>query len=316
MRSSAGSWTRWPCSTWATWPRTDIRPGRTLPPGRAARRPAAPRGGRDGQPVGRRVARPLAGVPPAIARRRHRRASRRPRRRPERQGGRSRHRRRVARGGAARRDRGPFRGGRRLAPCRPGRRGSRDDAGIGPPSAAGHRSDSLRPDPEASARPGSGARRRPRGLPPRLRGQHSNGSSLPGSRIGEAARACLVGPDAVDDISLPRRWIEAALAREPRTPWLHYYLGLADFRAGLYEGAVEHLRESLKLGTGWAAAPVNDSPERLEREAAKDPQGLAAVAYERLKAEGATRRYSGISELRPEGPRCSPWPALYSQSRS
>ena len=26
MRSSAGSWTRWPCSTWATWPRTDADP--------------------------------------------------------------------------------------------------------------------------------------------------------------------------------------------------------------------------------------------------------------------------------------------------
>ncbi len=61
----------------------------------------------------------------------------------------------------------------------------------------------------------------------------------------------------MDDLSLPRRWVDAALTREPGTPWLHYYRGLADFRAGLYEGAVEHLRESLKLGNGWAAAPVN-----------------------------------------------------------
>jgi tetratricopeptide (TPR) repeat protein len=78
-----------------------------------------------------------------------------------------------------------------------------------------------------------------------------------GPGISEAARACLVGPDAVDDISPPRRWVEAALALEPRTPWLHYYRGLADFRAGVYERAVEHLRESVKLGSGWAAAPVN-----------------------------------------------------------
>ena len=102
--------------------------------------------------------------------------------------------------------------------------------------------------------------------------------------IGEAARACLVGPDAVDDPSVPRRLAETALSREPGLPWLHYFLGLADFRAGRYERAVEHLRESMKLGSGWTAAPVNDSPERLEREAAKDPQGLAAVAYERPKA--------------------------------
>ena len=109
---------------------------------------------------------------------------------------------------------------------------------------------------------------------------------------GEAARACLVGPDAVDDLSLPRRWVEAALAREPGLPGLHFYRGLADFRAGLYERAVEHLRESMKLGSGWTAAPVNDSPERLEREAAKDPQGLAAVAYERLKAPGTQESVS------------------------
>ena len=35
-----------------------------MPSGRAARRPAGSRGGRDGQPLGRRVARPLACVPP------------------------------------------------------------------------------------------------------------------------------------------------------------------------------------------------------------------------------------------------------------
>ncbi len=78
-----------------------------------------------------------------------------------------------------------------------------------------------------------------------------------GQDITEAARACLVGLDAVDDISLPRGWVEAALTRGPTTPWLLYYRGLADFRAGLYERAVEHLRESVKVGGGWAAAPVN-----------------------------------------------------------
>ena len=75
--------------------------GRAVPPGRAARRPAAPRGGRHGQFVGRRVARPLAGVPPTIAGGRDRRDPRRAGHRPEQRGGRFRHERPAPRGGGA-----------------------------------------------------------------------------------------------------------------------------------------------------------------------------------------------------------------------
>ena len=95
--------------------------------------------------------------------------------------------------------------------------------------------------------------------------------------IGEAARACLVGPDAVDDPSVPRRLAETALAREPGAPWLHYVLGLADFRAGRYEAAVEHLGESLKSGADWAAAPLN--------------YPVLAMAYHRLGRKDEARRW-------------------------
>jgi WD40 repeat protein/tetratricopeptide (TPR) repeat protein len=77
------------------------------------------------------------------------------------------------------------------------------------------------------------------------------------SLIVEAARACLVGPDAVLDPSVPLRLAAVAHSRDPKAAWSHYVLGLAEFRAGRYDQAVGHLGESLKLGKTWIAAPLN-----------------------------------------------------------
>ncbi len=95
--------------------------------------------------------------------------------------------------------------------------------------------------------------------------------------IGEAARACLIGPEGVADTSVPRRLAAAALAREPEAPWLHYILGLADFRAGRCEAAIEHLATSLGLGGGWAAAPLNHP--------------VLAMAHHRLGQQDEARRW-------------------------
>jgi hypothetical protein len=75
--------------------------------------------------------------------------------------------------------------------------------------------------------------------------------------IGEAARACLIGPDAVDDPSSPQRLAVTAVSREPNLPWWHYVLGLAEFRARRCERAVEHATKSIDLGARWPAAPLN-----------------------------------------------------------
>src|SRR5262249_35568867 len=50
--------------------------------------------------------------------------------------------------------------------------------------------------------------------------------------IGWAARACVIGPDAVGDPSALPRLAATAVSREPNAPWWHYVLGLAEFRAG------------------------------------------------------------------------------------
>ena len=105
----------------------------------------------------------------------------------------------------------------------------------------------------------------------------------------------------MDDISVPRGWVETALSRGPRLPWLLYYRGLADFRAGRYERAVEHLRESLKVGGGWAAAPVN--------------YPVLAMAHHRLGHRDEARRWLEKAHVRRDDPAVGSSQARPSQRR-
>jgi eukaryotic-like serine/threonine-protein kinase len=94
--------------------------------------------------------------------------------------------------------------------------------------------------------------------------------------VSEAARACLVGPDAVDDPSAPRRLAEIAVSRSPDAPWCQYVLGLAHFREGRNDRAVKSLTRSLELGDGWSGAPLN--------------YPVLAMAHHRLGREDEARR--------------------------
>jgi eukaryotic-like serine/threonine-protein kinase len=102
--------------------------------------------------------------------------------------------------------------------------------------------------------------------------------------IGEAARACLIESDAVADLSDPQRLIETALSREPKTPWIHYEAGLAAFRAGRFDRAVECAMKSIDLGAGWEAAPLN--------------YPVLAMAYHRLDHRAEARRWLDVAHGR------------------
>jgi hypothetical protein len=102
-------------------------------------------------------------------------------------------------------------------------------------------------------------------------------SGFEGDFMVEAARACLIAPSGTDNLLVARRLAAKALTREAATPWCLYVLALADYRLGKYEDSVAHLAKSLKLATGWQAAPLN--------------YPVMAMAHARLGHEGEARRW-------------------------
>jgi WD40 repeat protein len=76
-------------------------------------------------------------------------------------------------------------------------------------------------------------------------------------RMVDAARACLIEPDAVADLSATQRLAETALSRRPLDAWNHYVVGLVAFRGGRYERAIECAVKSIDLGARWMAVPLN-----------------------------------------------------------
>jgi serine/threonine protein kinase/Tfp pilus assembly protein PilF len=72
-----------------------------------------------------------------------------------------------------------------------------------------------------------------------------------------AARACVLGPNALDDPGWIVRLAEHALAVEPRNAWYLHTLGMAHYRAGEFDRAAQRLHESLKATPPWQANAVN-----------------------------------------------------------
>jgi Flp pilus assembly protein TadD len=95
---------------------------------------------------------------------------------------------------------------------------------------------------------------------------------------GEAARSCLIGPEALDDLSVPRRLMELAEDRQTRSHWWLYVQGLAHYRAGEYEQAIECLTKSMEAGSTWWWAVALNWP-------------VLAMAHHRLGHADEARRY-------------------------
>ena len=95
--------------------------------------------------------------------------------------------------------------------------------------------------------------------------------------LGEAGRSCLISPEALDDLSVPRRLAELAEDRQTRPHWWLYVQGLAHYRACQYEQAVECLTKSMEVGRTWKAVALN--------------WPVLAMAHHRLGHADEARRY-------------------------
>jgi serine/threonine protein kinase/Flp pilus assembly protein TadD len=71
------------------------------------------------------------------------------------------------------------------------------------------------------------------------------------------SRACTLSPNALSDWSAPVRLAELAIAKSPRTAWCLYALGIAQFRGGEHEQAIQRLEESLQVHPTWVGRGQN-----------------------------------------------------------
>ena len=65
----------------------------------------------------------------------------------------------------------------------------------------------------------------------------------------------------------------------PRSPWMQYVLGLAYYRTGEFDRAIQSLEQSIKVDGGWTGSPLN--------------WPVLAMAHHRLGHEREARAWLG-----------------------
>jgi tetratricopeptide (TPR) repeat protein len=78
-----------------------------------------------------------------------------------------------------------------------------------------------------------------------------------GLGVAEAIRACLLTPDALEDFSVLSKIPEDVANQSLRPPFQRYVRGLALYRRGLYERAIENLTAAMKSDSQWHARALN-----------------------------------------------------------
>jgi serine/threonine protein kinase/tetratricopeptide (TPR) repeat protein len=75
--------------------------------------------------------------------------------------------------------------------------------------------------------------------------------------LSALSRACTLRPDTLSDHSIPLTMARQSVARHPRMAWFLYSLGMAQYRAGLHEQAVQTLKKSLEVQPTWVGRGQN-----------------------------------------------------------
>ncbi len=120
-----------------------------------------------------------------------------------------------------------------------------------------------------------------------------------------ASRTCTLLPDAVEDPAFPVRLAERAVAGDPKVAWFLFGLGLAHYRAGDEEQAIQRAEESLRAHPAWAGRGQNYvllalACQRLGRsDEARDWLAKAQTSFDELSQSvgGAKHGFAASSYL-------------------
>jgi serine/threonine protein kinase/Flp pilus assembly protein TadD len=115
----------------------------------------------------------------------------------------------------------------------------------------------------------------------------------------DVVRACTIGPDAHGD---PARIVESAQAVvevQSRVPEFLYALGVAHYRAGQYESAIERLNEAAAIELGWRSRPITGPVLAMAYHAlGRDDEARRAFDDASAALDNWTRaRYEALPEL-------------------
>src|SRR5262249_27160322 len=72
-----------------------------------------------------------------------------------------------------------------------------------------------------------------------------------------AARTVGLGPNALSDPAEAVRLAEAAVAFDPKSPWYLHAHGMAQYRAGQFDKAIETIQASMNAGPKWTGMVCN-----------------------------------------------------------
>jgi tetratricopeptide (TPR) repeat protein len=71
------------------------------------------------------------------------------------------------------------------------------------------------------------------------------------------ARICTLGPGGLADYAPGLRLAKQAVAADAKSPWYIHTLGAVYYRAGQFDKAIQHLRQSMDADAGWSAQVCN-----------------------------------------------------------
>jgi serine/threonine-protein kinase len=131
----------------------------------------------------------------------------------------------------------------------------------------------------------------------------------PGGAAAEVVVTCILGPQAVADLTTVLRLAEQAVAANPTRPFFQHILAAAHYRLGHFPETLRHLNEADRVDPNWSVRVCND----LLRAMAHHQLGQADQARQALNR--ATQWFEQEVKSKPPAP-FAPWTHTFWQAHA